>query len=260
MGSRALFRAYLVLGLVLPAAGVLALIAGSIGYAGIANPLRALGSRGVADAVVLSLATATLAALLGLAIAVPSAYALSRWSFPGRRLIDTLIDVPVVVSPIAIGMMVLLLFQTGPGAWVQEHVLRFVFEIPGIVLAQTLIVAALQIRVLKATFDEIPERLETVARFLGCGPWAALWRVTLPLARPGMVCALVLGWARAVGEYGATVTVAGAIRGKTETIPVAIVLNWNAVRLEAAIGLVLLLLGASFLVLLIVRRLGGASR
>ena len=260
MRARSLFRTYLVLGLALPAAGVLALIAGTIGYAGLERPLRALGGYGALDAVVLSLSTATLAALAGLVLAIPAAYALSRWSFPGSRLIDILIDLPVVLSPIAIGMMVLFFFQAGPGTWLQEHLVRFVFEVPGIVLAQVVIVTSLQIRVLKTAFDEIPERMETVARFLGCGPWTAFWRVSLPLARPGLVCALILGWARAIGEYGATVTVAGAIRGKTETIPTAIVLNWNAVRLEAAIGLVLLLVGIAFLVLLAVRRIGGALR
>lgn len=259
MRARAWFRTYLVLGLALPTAGVAVLVAGTVGYAGIGRPLSELGRPGVFDAVWLSLVTATVSALLGLFLAIPAAYALSRWSFPGRRLLDILIDVPVVISPVAIGMMLLFVFQSDTGTWVQDHLLRFVFEVPGIILAQVLIVTALQIRVLKAAFDEVPPRMETVARFLGCGPWQAFWRVTLPLARPGLLCALILGWARAVGEYGATVTVAGAIRGKTETIPVAIVLHWNAVRLDAAIGLILLLVVLALGVLVAVRWIAGRA-
>ena len=157
-------------------------------------------------------------------------------------------------------MMLLLAFRTDSGTWFQEHVMRFVFELPGIVLAQFIVVSALQIRVLKATFEEIPPRTELVARLLGCGPWASFRRVTLPLAKPGLISALILGWGRAMGEYGATVTIAGAIRGKTETIPVGIVLNWNAVRLEAAIGLILVLVITTFLVLLGLRLVGGSRR
>lgn len=257
MRGQRLFRIYLALGLALPAMSVVVLISATIGYAGIERPLAELARPGVVDAIWLSLATATVASVLGLLVAIPAAYALSRWSFPGRRLLDVLVDVPVVISPIAIGMMILFVFQTSAGTAVQEHLLRFVFEVPGIVLAQVIIVSALQIRVLKAAFDEVPARMETVARFLGCGPWGAFWRVTLPLARPGLVCALILGWARAVGEFGATVTVAGAIRGKTETIPIAIGLHWGAVRLDAAIGLVLLLVAVALLVLVAVRWIAG---
>lgn len=243
-------KTYLVLGVLVPVATIVALVAALVAFAGVESPLRALGEQGVASAVMLSLATATVASLLGLAVAAPAAYALARRDFPGRRIVDVILDVPVVLSPVALGMMFLFFFRE---SWLRD---LFVFEVPGIVLVQFLIVASLQIRVLKATFEEIPARLETVARFLGCGPGEAFRRVTLPLARPGLVSALILGWARAMGEYGATVTVAGAIRGKTETIPIAIVLNWNAVRLEAAIGLIFVLLATSLLVLVAVRAVG----
>lgn len=260
MKSHPLFRVYLIGGLLLPLGMVVALMWGTLSYAGIVEPLRALADGGVLRSVMLSLVTASAATLGGMVVAIPSSYALSRWSFPGKWMIDTLLDVPVVISPVAVGMMFLFFFKTPVGTWIEEYLMRFVFEVSGIVLVQTFIVTALQIRVLKAAFDEIPVRMETVARFLGCSSWGAFWGVSLPLARPGVVCALVLGWARAVGEYGATVTVAGAIRGKTETIPIGIVLHWNAVRIEATIGLMLLLVVVSLFVLVLVHWVGEGTR
>lgn len=260
MKSHPLFRIYLIGGLLLPLGMVIALMGGTLSYAGIVEPLRALAEKGVLQSVMLSLATASIATLGGMVVAIPSSYALSRWTFPGKWVIDTLLDVPVVISPVAVGMMFLFFFKTSVGAWIEEHLMRFVFEVPGIVVVQTFIVTALQIRVLKTAFDEVPVRMETVARFLGCSSWGAFWEVSLPLARPGVIGALVLGWARAMGEYGATVTVAGAIRGKTETIPIGIMLNWNAVRIEATVGLLWLLVGVSLFVLVLVRWVGGGTR
>lgn len=227
------------------------------GYAGIGEPVRALSRPGTMGVIRLSLFTATVAAALGMVLAVPSAYALSRLRFPGRILVDTLLDVPVVLSPIAVGITLLLFFRTAPGGWIETHMVRFVFEVPGIILAQFIIASAVQIRLLKAAFGEIPPRLELVARYLGCGPWEVMRRVTLPLAKRGLMAAFVLGWGRAIGEYGATVTIAGSMRGKTETIPSSIVLNWSAVRIEEAVGLVMLLTAIAVGVLLVVRLAAG---
>ncbi len=239
---------------------VLAMLAAQVGYAGVREPLAALGQPDIQHAIRLSLLCATLAAGLAMLFAIPSAYVLARYSFPGRTVIDALLDVPIIISPIAIGITLLLMFRSAPGSWVQENLVRFVFEVPGIILAQFIIALALQVRVLKATFEEINPRLEQVARYLGCGPWSAMWRVTLPLARPGLIAALVLGWGRAIGDYGATVTIAGTVKGKTDTIPVSIVLNWSAVRIEAAVALVMVLTFIALLVLLAVRTAAGGHR
>lgn len=251
--SRSLFAICLAGGLGVAVTIVVVMLAAQVGYAGLGGPLAALRRPDVQHAIRLSLLCATVAAGLAMLVAVPSAYVLARFRFPGRVLVDALLDIPIIISPIAIGMTLLLMFRSPAGSWVQEHVVRFVFEVPGIILAQFIIALALQVRVLKATFEEINPRLEQVARYLGCGPWSAMWRVTLPLARPGMIAALVLGWGRAIGDYGATVTIAGSVKGKTDTIPIAIVLNWSAVRIEAAVALVMLLTLIALLVLLAVR-------
>lgn len=254
------FTTYLIVGMAVPVGVILIMFVGLLTYAGPVAPLRALAGQDVASAILLSVACATAAASLGLMVATPSAYALARLEFPGRRLIDALLDVPVVLSPVAIGMMLLLVFRSDAGGWVQTHLVRFVFHWPGIVLAQFIVVSALQVRVLKATFEEIPPRTELVARLLGCGPWAAFRRVTLPLARPGLISALILGWGRAMGEYGATVTIAGSMRGRTETIPAGIKLNWDAVRIESTIGLILVLVATTFTVLMALRLIVGRRR
>jgi molybdate transport system permease protein len=216
------FAALLACAVIAPLLLVLGILAAQAGYAGLFAPLRVLGNPHIGHAVGLSLATATAAALLALAAAIPAAYGLARHRFRGSGAIDVLLDVPIVLSPVALGVSLLLLLRSGPGQWVEEHLVRFVFEVPGIVLAQFTVALALSIRVLKATFEGVDVRYEQVARFLGCTAWRAFRKVSLPLARRGILAAFILAWARSIGEFGATVTLAGAVPGKTETIPVAI--------------------------------------
>lgn len=239
---------------------VLALLTSQAAYIELASIASALRSADVRGAIFLSFWTSSLAALLGLAIAVPSAYLLARWSFPGKSLVDALLDAPVIMSPVALGLALLLVFRTPPGELIERHLLRFVFETPGIVLAQFIMALALEVRVLKAVFEEINPRLEQVARCMGCTPAGAFVHVTLPLARPGVLAALVLGWARAIGDFGATVMIAGAVPGKTETVPVAIYLGLASLRIEHSVVLTLLLTVIALAALLVLRWAGAGRR
>lgn len=251
-----LFRAALVLSLGVATTVVLAVLVSQVAYVTPATAAAAFSSSGVRSAMLLSWMTASTAALLALAIAVPSAYLLARQPFRGRSLVDALLDVPIIMSPVALGLALLLVFRTAPGVLIERHVLRFVFEVPGIVLAQFTLALALEIRVLKATFEEINPRLEQVARCMGCSPGRAFYHVTLPLARPGLIAALVLGWARAIGDFGATAMIAGAVPGKTETVPVAIYLGLASLRIEHSVALTLLLTTVALAALLALRWLG----
>jgi len=145
-------------------------------------------------AVQLSLVSATLAASLAMLLAVPAAYALSRFRFPGRELVDTILEFPIIVSPAALGAMLLIFFNNPLGEWIQDHVLRFVFTFAGIVLAQFITILGVAVRLLKTSFDEVPAELETVARTLGATPRHAFFTVTLPLARRGVIAAFILAW------------------------------------------------------------------
>ena len=208
-------------------------------------------------AVKLSLATASITTILAIAVAIPVAYAISKNEFFGKSFVDSLLDLPIVISPIAIGAALLVFFNTPLGGAINNNVLRFVFSVPGIVLAQFTIVSALAIRLLKSTFDSIDTRYEQVARTLGCSKPEAFFRVIIPLARNGLIASGILTWARAVGEFGATVTLAGATAMRTETLPISIFLNLSSANIEQAVALIVILVIISMAALLLVRLITG---
>ena len=204
-------------------------------------------------AIKLSLVTATITTILAIAIAVPVAYAISKNDFFGKSLVDSLLDLPIVISPVALGAALLVFFSTPIGEAINNNVIRFVFSVPGIVLAQFTVVSALAVRLLKSTFDSIDVRYEQVSRTLGCSKPEAFFRVVLPLARDGLIASAILTWARATGEFGATVTLAGATAMKTETLPIAISLSLSSANIGSAVALILILVIISLAALLIIR-------
>lgn len=218
-----------------------------------------LGSKEILFAIRLSVFTATLATLAAVLLAVPAAYALSRYDFRGKSVVDTLLDLPIVLSPIALGAALMVFSNTGVGRFIEGSLVRFVFEVPGLVLAQFTVVVALATRLLKSTFDMIDPRYVSVGRVLGCTAFQAFRKVTLPLAKPGIVAAVILTWARAIGEYGASVTLAGATAMKTETLPIAIYLSFATADVEKAVAVILVLVGIAGAALLALRWVGGRS-
>jgi molybdate transport system permease protein len=150
-------------------------------------------------------------------------------------------------------------FNTPLGTAIEDSLVEFVFQPAGIVLAQFTIVSALALRLMKATFDSIDPRYENVARTLGCNKLQAFFKVTLPLARNGLVAAIILTWARALGEFGATVTLVGAVRMKTETLPIAIYLSLSTADVNKAVAVILVLIGISLIVLLGIRKATGGG-
>ncbi|MGQ9695102.1 MAG: ABC transporter permease [Thermodesulfobacteriota bacterium] len=201
----------------------------------------------------LSLVAATMAMILAVIIALPSAYALSRLNFPGKKLIDTFLELPMIMSPIALGAALLIFFNTKAGNLIQEKGLLFVFEFPGIVLAQFATIAGLATRLMKTALDEISPRYEAVARSLGSSAWEAFLKITLPLASRGLLSAMILCWAKAVGEFGATVTLAGTMAFKTETMPIAIFMAMASGNISKTVILILILAGIGLSALYAVR-------
>jgi molybdate transport system permease protein len=201
----------------------------------------------------LSLAAATVAMILAVAIGLPAAYALSRFSFPGKKMVDTFLELPLIMSPVALGAALLVFFNTPLGNVIQERGIFFVFEFPGIVLAQFATIAGLATRLMKTVLDEISPRYEAVARSLGAGAWEAFRRVTLPLSFRGILSAMILCWAKAVGEFGATVMLAGTMAFKTETMPVAIFMSLASADIPKTIILILILAGIGLVALYAVR-------
>lgn len=219
--------------------------------------VSALLSEEILFAIRLSLITATISALISILVAIPVAYAISQTNFPGKQIIDTLLDLPIVISPVAIGACLLVFFNTPVGAGFNNSVMRVVFAVPGVVVAQFTIISALAIRLLKSTFDNIDPRYEQVGRTLGYSKFEVFLRVTLPLARDGLIAAGILTWARAVGEFGATVTLAGATAMKTETLPVAIFLSLATADVEKAVAVIMVLIIISIIALVVIRQITG---
>lgn len=207
----------------------------------------------------LSLLTATLAAGLAVAMATPAAYALSRYRFFGRDLADTVLEFPIIVSPAALGAMLLIFFNNPLGDWIQGNLVRFVFTVSGIILAQFVTVLGIAVRLLKTAFDEVPAELETVARTLGATPRHAFATVTLPLARRGLIAAFILAWAKALGEFGATIMVAGTMAMRTETLPIAIFLRLASADIEGTVAMILALVGIGLTALYVTRRILGKA-
>jgi molybdate transport system permease protein len=201
----------------------------------------------------LSLVTATAAMLLAVVIGLPAAYALSRFQFPGKKMVDTLLELPMIMSPVALGAALLVFFNTPVGNVIQERGILFVFEFPGIVLAQFATIAGLATRLMKTALDEISPRYEAVARSLGSNAWEAFWKITLPLSFRGILSAMILCWAKAVGEFGATVMLAGTMAFKTETMPIAIFMSLASADIPKTIILILILAGIGLTALYAVR-------
>ena len=221
--------------------------------------ISTLISEEILFAVKLSLITATIATIISVIIAIPTAYAISQAEFPGKNIVDTILDLPIVISPIALGAALLVFFNTAIGKGMENHVIRFVFEVPGIILAQFTVISALAVRLLKSTFDSIDPRYEQVGRTLGCSKLKVFFRVTLPLARDGLIASTILAWAKAMGEFGATVTLAGATPFKTETLPIAIFLSLATADVEKAVAVIFILIIIATLGLIALRKISGKN-
>ncbi len=212
----------------------------------------------VLHAVWLSVWTSTVSAVLSMLVSVPSGYFLSRRRFPGSRLVDALVDIPIVLPPLLFGISLLVLFQrTFVGATLRAVGLTFVHEPAGIVLVQVLIASAYGIRMLKGAFDSLDPRLAAVARTLGCSRSRAFFTVTLPTMRNSLVATLVIVWARALALYGPIIAFVGSTSGYTEVMPTRMYLEMSVGRLEAALAVSLMMILMAVGVLLVVKVFGG---
>lgn len=175
--------------------------------------------------IALSLKVSAVAIAGVLPIAFALAWVLARWRFPGKVLLDALIHLPLVLPPVVTGWLLLIAFgRSGPaGRFLEQYLgITLVFQWTGAALAAAVMALPLMVRAIRLSLENVDPRLEGVARTLGAGPWRSFASVTLPLALPGVIAALVLGLARSLGEFGATITFASNIPGETRTLPLAI--------------------------------------
>jgi molybdate transport system permease protein len=212
---------------------------------------RRLADPGVLTALRLSVQTATLATLLCLALGVPMAWLLARVEFPGRRVVRALVTVPLVLPPVVGGIALLLVFGRKGilGGWLDATFgITLPFTTTGVVLAESFVAMPFLIIAIEGALRGADTRYEEAAATLGASRWATFTHVTLPLVAPGVAAGGVLCWARALGEFGATITFAGNYPGRTQTMPLAVYLALEN-DLAAAIVLSLILLAVSVAIL-----------
>jgi molybdate transport system permease protein len=220
------------------------------------------GSQEVRDSLALSLTTCTMAAVLSVVVGVPLGYLLARGRWRGRAVVEWIVDIPVVLPPLVVGLSLLILFSVPVGGRSLEEMLnqqfglRVTYAVPAIVLAQFAVAAAFAVRTLRLTFSQIPRRTEDVALTLGCSRAGAFWRVSLPQARRGVLGAFTLAWARSLGEFGPILVFAGATRGRTEVLSTTVWLELSIGRLDEAVTVSLLMIAVSLVALGLVRWLG----
>ena len=177
------------------------------------------------EAIALSIRVSTVAAILSLPFGVAVAWLLARGRFPGRALVDAIVHLPLVMPPVVTGYLLLLTFgRKGPAGAFLEHAfgIVFAFRWTGAALAAAIMGFPLMVRAIRLSLETIDRQLEAAAATLGANRAMIFVTVTLPLALPGILAGLVLGFARALGEFGATITFVGNIPGITQTIPTAI--------------------------------------
>jgi molybdate transport system permease protein len=235
--------------LILPLAGLLARTPWST------LPQR-LTEPAVVEALRLSLLTSTVATLLCLALGVPLAWLLARVEFPGRRVVRALITVPLVLPPVVGGIALLLaLGRRGlVGQWLDSTFgITLPFTTAGVVVAEAFVALPFLVIAVEGALRGADTRYEEAASTLGATRWTAFTHVTLPLVAPGIAAGAVLCWARALGEFGATITFAGNFPGITQTMPLAVYQTMESGDLEGAVVLSLILLAVSVTILAALR-------
>lgn len=209
-------------------------------------------------ALFLSLKVAGWATALNLIAGIGVGYLLARARFPGRDLLDTLLTLPMVMPPTVLGYYLLVLMgrHSWLGSWLQEHFgISLIFTWQGAVIAAAMVAFPLVFKPARAAFEAVDGQLEQAARVLGISEMAIFFRVTLPLAWRGILASVLLAFARALGEFGATLMVAGSIPGKTQTLSIAVYEAVQAGQDEVANTLVLMTSAVCIVVLLVAGRL-----
>lgn len=220
--------------------------------------VAALDDPVVLDALALSLGTTAVSLVLTVVLGTPFAYVLARRRFPGSSLLETVVDLPIVLPPSVAGLALLLVF--GRRGLVGSSLDLIGFAIPfttvAVVLAQVFVAAPFFVRSARAGFAAVDRDLEDAARVDGAAERQIFRWITVPLARPALAAGLVMSWARALGEFGATIMFAGNIAGRTQTLPLVVYGEFGAGDLDASIAAAAILVLAAFGVLIAVRLLG----
>ena len=255
---------------------VVAILVADASFTSLPHFQKVFASPEIRYAIKLSLVSCSMTALLSLWVAIPIGYLMSRYDFRGKFLLDALLDIPIVLPPLVIGLSLLILFQTALGRameggidWMTRTATQrlfakargfaFTYAVPGVILAQFMVACAFAVRTMRATFDQISPRREQVALTLGCSRSQAFFNVVLPEAAPGVLTAGTLAWSRSLGEFGPILVFAGATRMRTEVLPTTVFLELSVGNIEAAVAVSLIMVAMAVIVLTVVRIFGRES-
>ena len=208
-------------------------------------------SEEVRFAVKLSLYTSSVSTLVCLLLAIPTAYAVTKTSLPFKRFFEIIIELPLSLPHIVLGLCLLLIFSSDFGTFLKAHDFKVIFEVNGIISAHIFINLPFVIRIIKTAFMGVDSRLEFAARTLGASKFKMFWRVTLPLSKNAVIGAMILAWSRALGEFGGALMVAGITRMKTETLTANVYLNMATGDVGQALASATILLIISLISLLL---------
>ncbi|GAC1309470.1 MAG: ABC transporter permease [Vulcanimicrobiaceae bacterium] len=236
--------------IVLPLAGLVFRLAPHQLWAALATPAALAALR-------LSLETTTLSLALTVALGTPLAYALARGTFVGKRLVDAVVDLPIVVPPAVAGLGLLLVFGRAGllGPALSGLGVQLSFTTAAVVMAQLFVASPFYVRGARAGFASVDRTLEAASATLGMGPLRTFALVTVPLALPALLGGVVLSWARALGEFGATIMFAGNLGGISQTLPLAVYLDLEAGDIDGATALAVALIAISLCVVFGLRTL-----
>jgi molybdate transport system permease protein len=226
-------------------------LAGLVWRAPWSSAFDELSSEAALDALRLSVVTSVAATAIAIVFGVPLAWVQARVDYPGRNVVRALTTLPMVLPPVVGGIALLLaLGRRGlVGQYLDDAGVHLPFHVPGAIAAQTFVAMPFLVLTVEAAFRSVDRRFEDAARALGASPLSVFRRVTLPMIRPSLVAGAVLCWARALGEFGATITFAGNLQGKTQTLPLFVYVTLERGEPDAAIVLSLVLLVVSLVVL-----------
>lgn len=218
-------------------------------------------SREIAEIALFTTVAAAAATALMLAPGVGLAWVLARRSFPGKAVVETLVSLPLVVPPVATGLILLwMLGRRGPiGRPLEAMGIEIVFTPRAVVIAMAVMGMPLLVRTARAGFEQVTRRYEQIAETLGAGPWRVFRTVTLPLASRNILAGALLGFSRALGEFGATIVVAGSIPGRTRTLAVGIYSYTETGQDRQAAMLLIVSVSIAFVAVLVSNRLARAT-
>jgi molybdate transport system permease protein len=211
----------------------------------------------------LTLKVATTATFLSLGVAVAFAWLVARRSFPGRELLDAVLTLPLVLPPTVLGYYLIVVWGRNGwlGSWLYQHLgVTLMFTWQGAVLAASVVSFPLLFKSARAAFEGVPAEYEQAARILGDAEFAVFWRITLPLAARGLLAGVMLAFARAMGDFGATLMVAGNIRGRTQTAALAVFDAVQAGDYSLANTLVVIMSFTCVIILVMTNKLAARSQ